>query len=136
MVTLGTAKNQDAFTMKIHLILLFTVVCFAGCQVMKQESKKQVTCTLRLVNNSKQDIIFVKLGNGEFKHDFGFYDAGGGGKTFFGTTINVSSMYPIAWEEKGIDRKAVVDLSVCLEKSFSKLTLAYHGKDRWMAVVE
>jgi len=83
------------------------------------------------------DLIFVKLGDGEFKHDFGFYDAKGGAKTFFGTSINCLSRYPIRWEEGDVNRQAVVNLFACLEgRGLSKLTLTYVGDGQWKCAGE
>jgi hypothetical protein len=134
---MGAAKDYEESKMRVFILFLGLLVLMMGCQILGPKNGKYLTCTLRIVNASKKDIIFVKLGDDEFKHDFGFYDAGGGAKTFFGTSISCSAQYSIRWEEGRVDRHAVVNLSKCIgDRGVSKLTLTYVGNGQWTCLGE
>ena len=114
-------------------LLILGASMIPACQTVVN---RDFDCQIRVRNRSEIDINFVVVDSDGVGNQFGYLQSGGRGATAGGCQIWFWRGFAISWEEKGAQRKSLVDVMRYGSKrnQIKSLGFYYLGNDQWQVV--
>jgi hypothetical protein len=125
-----------AMMLKMTGVFLALVAMVMGClgpRVVVME------CQIRIGNHSAGDITEVRIDPDGHPLEFGFFDPSmSKGKIAAGCLVRFHDGFAISWEEKGVAKKALIDVAKYEAKrqEIRCLNFYYLGDSRWQVVAQ